>query len=122
MNAASLTAVVDFERVRVLLRRADGSIAVDTIVLFPRGAESVELAVDVPLSAAAGSGGENLKLSLGYLNAAGDTVFKGGPVDVTVVPKGSNSTPPTVSIPVAYSGPGRAANFVVALGVASDSK
>ncbi|MDP1890648.1 MAG: hypothetical protein Q8K55_07105 [Gemmatimonadaceae bacterium] len=113
MNAASLSAVVDFERVRVLLRRADGSIAVDTVVLFPVGAESVELAVDVPLSAAAGSGGENLKLSLGYVNAAGDTVFKGGPVDVTVVPKGSNSPPPTVSIPVAYSGPGSAANFVV---------
>ena len=112
MNNASLAGVVEFERVRVVLRRADGTIALDTMVLFPVGADSVALAVDVPLGAATGASGENLKLSLGYINATGDTVFKGGPVDVTVVPQGSGATPPPVTIPVVYSGAGSSATLI----------
>ncbi len=109
----SLADVVEFERVRVVLHRADGTVALDTTVLFPVGADSVVLQPSVTLSALAGSGGENFKLDLGYINAAGNVVFQGGPVDLTVVPKGSGNTPAPVQIPVRYSGPGASATKVV---------
>lgn len=111
-GGASLTDVVEFEKVRVVLRRADGSVALDTIVLFPVGVDSVVLATTVPLSPSAGSGGENFKLDLGYMNAAGEVVFKGGPVDLTVVPKGSSNQPAPVQIPIRYTGPGSTATKV----------
>ncbi len=112
VTGKSLEGVVAFEKVRIVLHRADGSVALDTTVLFPVGADSVVLAATVPLSPTAGSGGENFKLDLGYMNAVGEVVFKGGPVDVTVAPKGSNTNPPPVQIPVRYSGPGSTATKV----------
>ena len=111
-GGASLSDVVQFEKVRVVLHRADGSVALDTTVFFPVGVDSVVLATSVPLSPSAGSSGEVFKLDLGYLNAAGEVVFKGGPVDLTVVPKGSSNQPAPVQIPVQYSGPGSTATKV----------
>lgn len=111
-GGASLADIVAFEKVRVVLHRADGSVALDTTVLFPVGADSVVLATTVVLSPTTGSGGENFKLDLGYMNAAGEVVFKGGPVDLTVVPKGSSNQPAPVQIPVRYSGPGSTATKV----------
>lgn len=111
-GGASLTDVVEFERVRVVLHRADGSVALDTIVFFPVGVDSVVLATSVPLSPSSGSSGENFKLDLGYMNAAGEVVFKGGPVDLTVVPQGSSNQPAPVQIPIQYSGPGSTATHV----------
>ena len=111
-GGASLTDVVEFEKVRVVLHRADGSVALDTIVLFPVGTDSVVLATSVSLSPSSGSSGENFKLDLGYMNAAGEVVFKGGPVDLTVVPKGSSNQPAPVQIPIQYSGPGSTATNV----------
>lgn len=109
----SVSEVVAFERVRVVLHRADGSVALDTIVEFPVGADTVVLATSVALSPSTGSGGENFKLDLGYMNAAGQVVFVGGPVDLTVVPKGSSNQPAPVQIPLRYSGPGASASRVV---------
>ncbi|MBA4073139.1 MAG: hypothetical protein C0497_15135, partial [Gemmatimonas sp.] len=111
-GGASLTDIVQFEKVRVVLRRVDGSVALDTTVFFPVGADSVVLATSVVLSPTTGSGGENFKLDLGYLNAAGEVVFRGGPVDLTVVPKGSSNQPAPVQIPIRYSGPGSTATKV----------
>ncbi|MBI5601414.1 MAG: hypothetical protein HY944_07590, partial [Gemmatimonadetes bacterium] len=111
-GGASLSDVVAFEKVRVVLHRADGSVALDTTVFFPVGVDSVVLATSVPLSPSTGSGGENFKLDLGYMNAAGQVVFKGGPVDLTVVPKGSSNQPAPVQIPIQYSGPGSTATKV----------
>jgi hypothetical protein len=111
-GGASLSDVVEFEKVRVVLHRADGSVALDTTVFFPVGVDSVVLATSVPLSPSAGSSGENFKLDLGYMNAAGEVVFKGGPVDLTVVPKGSTNQPAPVQIPIQYSGPGSTATNV----------
>ncbi|MFA6165660.1 MAG: hypothetical protein WC700_03520 [Gemmatimonadaceae bacterium] len=111
-GGASLTDVVEFEKVRVVLHRADGSVALDTIVFFPVGVDSVVLATSVPLSPSSGNSGENFKLDLGYMNAAGEVVFKGGPVDLTVVPKGSSNQPAPVQIPIHYSGPGSTATNV----------
>ncbi|MBI2409006.1 MAG: hypothetical protein HYV19_11950, partial [Gemmatimonadetes bacterium] len=111
---AALTQVA-FERVRITLRREDGSIALDTVVLFPAGEETLTLSLNVPLPANTPASGVSLSLNLGYVNAAGDTVFKGGPVPVIVTPtvSGSGGTPPTpVQVPVSYTGPGAAAATV----------
>ncbi len=104
---------VAFERVRITLRRDDGSIALDTVVLFPAGATEMTLTLNVPLPASAPASGVPLSLNLGYINAAGDTVFKGGPLPVTVTP-GTGGTPPApVQVPVHYTGPGASATAVV---------
>ena len=50
-----------------------------------------------------------LALNLRYVNAAGDTVFRGGPVTVTAVPATPGAGPPApapVTIPITYTGPG----------------
>ena len=109
---AALTQVA-FERVRITLRREDGSIALDTVVDFPAGADSLTLALIVPLPASASSTGVPFSLNLNYVNAAGDTVFRGGPSAVTVFPSAAGSTPPPpVQIPVHYTGTGASATSV----------
>ncbi|MEA3245168.1 MAG: hypothetical protein U9Q74_03320, partial [Gemmatimonadota bacterium] len=73
---------VDFTRVRIVLNNPDGSVALDTVVDFPAGATELQLTLSVPLPASAPSTGLPLALNLKYVNAAGDTVFRGGPVTV----------------------------------------
>jgi len=102
--------VVDFNRVHVVLLHSDGTVALDTVIAWPAGTESETISLDVKLLPSAPSSGELLSLSLGYINAAGDTVFKGGPVGVTATPVVSGQPPPPpVTIPVSYSGPGASA-------------
>ena len=103
---------VAFERVRITLRREDGTIALDTVVDFPAGADSLTLSLLVPLAANAPAGGVLLSLNLGYVNAAGDTVFKGGPLPVTVLPSTGGAPPPPVQVPVHYTGTGASATAV----------
>ncbi len=110
---AALTQVA-FEKVRITLRREDGSIALDTVVDFPAGATELTLSLIVPLPPSTGAGGVPLSLNLGYVNAAGDTVFKGGPFPVTVLPSaGGAAPPPPVQVPVHYTGAGATATKVV---------
>lgn len=109
---AALTQVA-FERVRITLRREDGSIALDTVVNFPAGADSLTLSLIVPLPASSPAGGVPLSLNLGYVNAAGDTVFKGGPLPVTASPTIPGSPPTPVQVPVHYTGTGSNATSVV---------
>ena len=108
---------VAFERVRITLRREDGSIVLDTVVLFPAGSEELTVTLNVPLPATAPMTGVPLSLNLGYVNAAGDTVFRGGPVPITVVPTVTGGTTPTpttpVQVPVQYTGTGATATSVV---------
>jgi hypothetical protein len=104
---------VPFERVRITLRREDGSIALDTVVLFPVGATELTLTLNVPLPVSAPASGVPLSLNLGYINAAGDTVFKGGPLPVTVTPSTGGTPPPPVQVPVHYTGTGSNATSVV---------
>ena len=102
--------VVDFNRVHVVLHHADGTVALDTVIDFPAGADTIAVSLDVTLLPSAPSTGEPLTLNLGYINAAGDTVFKGGPVGVTATPSSPGSPPPpAVTIPVSYTGPGASA-------------
>ncbi len=101
--------VVDFNRVHVVLHHSDGTIAIDTVINFPAGADSLPVTLDVTLLPSAPASGEPLSLNLGYIDAAGDTVFKGGPVGVTATPSNGGPPPAPVTIPVAYTGPGSSA-------------
>ena len=106
--------VVDFNRVHVVLHHSDGAVALDTIIAFPATADTLLVSLTVALLDNAPASGEPMTVNLGYLNAAGDTVFKGGPISITAAPRppGGGVNPP-VQIPVAYTGPGAAATAVV---------
>jgi hypothetical protein len=105
--------VVSFERVRVVFRRNDGSIALDTLVVFPSNADSIALDLRVPLSSSAAPAGEALDLTLAYVNATGDTVFRGGPVPVVAQVRAPGAPPPAPApVPLTYTGPGSEATSV----------
>ncbi|MBX3173883.1 MAG: hypothetical protein KF709_05690 [Gemmatimonadaceae bacterium] len=104
-------AVVDFEKVRVIFRRLDGSVALVRTVNFPSNATQVTASFDVPLSGESTSTGEELDLFLRYVNAAGDTVFAGGPSPVLAVPGRATPPEPTV-VPLTYTGPGATATSI----------
>lgn len=102
--------VVPFNRVHIVFTHSDGTVALDTVVNFPAGADSLVLSLTVDLLPNAPATGEPMALSLDYLNAAGDIVFHGGPVTVLAAP-GVQSTAP-VTVAVKYTGPGAAATAV----------
>lgn len=105
---------VAFERVHIVLHNADGTVALDTMVNFPAGADSLTLTLLVPLPSSTPASGAPLSLNISYVNAAGVVVFQGGPFPVTIVPStGSGSPPPVVQVPVHYTGPGAGATRVV---------
>lgn len=115
--AAGAGSVVPFERVRVVFRRSDQTVALDTMVTFPSNADSVALDLRVPITnAASGSAGEPLALTLAYVNAAGDTVFRGGPIPVVAQVRAPGSPPPPpAAVPLTYTGPGaQAAGVTIA--------
>lgn len=111
---AGAGSVVPFNRVRIVFRRADGSVAFDRVVDFPEGQSELALSLSVPLSRSAPSTGEELLLSLRYIDATGDTVFSGGPVPVLAVPASASggTQPAPVNVPVRYTGPGAEATTV----------
>jgi hypothetical protein len=92
--------IVDFTRVRITLSRETGT-ARDTIVDFPQNADSLVLTLEVPITGSS----ETFALSLAMINAAGDTVFRGGPVPVTAT-AGAVNQPVPVSVTVRYVGVG----------------
>ena len=69
--------LVPFDRVRVRLVNSTGEQVVDRMVPFPSGADSVSLALTVPVANAAGAEGERMQLALAFVNTQGDTVFLG---------------------------------------------
>ncbi len=91
--------VVVFDRVRLTLLRTSG-VAFDTIVAFPSDSDSLHLVLTTPISGSS----ETLTLTLEMINAAGDTVFRGGPLPVTLSAIGGGAS--GVSVPVRYSGVG----------------
>jgi hypothetical protein len=92
--------LVSFNRVRITLSREAGT-ALDTVVTFPSGADSVVLTLLVPITGSS----ETLTLNLAMINAAGDTVFRGGPVPV-VATTGVISGGGAVNVAVRYVGVG----------------
>ena len=96
---------VPFDKVRITLSRGAVT-ALDTTINFPANVDSLAL----PLSVVINGASETLTLNLEMVNAAGDTVFRGGPIPVTLTVADVRSTP----LPVAlrYSGVGANARSV----------
>lgn len=101
----SVGSIVTFNRVRLVLLRTNGDTVLNQVVDFPPDSESITINVTVTLDAAAPASGELLRANLGFVNAAGDTVFRGGPTIVTAAPVNiPRPTPP--EIPLNYTGVG----------------
>lgn len=105
-TAHAASDVAPFIRVRVTLRQPDGRTTKDTVVEFPFTADSVALSLTFPLPPATPDSGLSLALVMAYVNAAGDTVFRGGPLNVTARRAGTSGSSLPVQIPITYSGPG----------------
>ncbi|HYV97026.1 MAG TPA: hypothetical protein VE967_06205 [Gemmatimonadaceae bacterium] len=105
---------VAFNRVRVIVERANHTIAFDKIFEFPANADELPLSLDIPLSDNSGADGEAMTLTMQYLDDANTVVFVGGPINVQVVPANSSTEPPPpVEVPIHYTGPGANAAKVV---------
>lgn len=109
------SSVVEFTRVRVVINNPDGSVAVDTVISFPPGTEELPVTLNAVLPPNSSGNTAPLSLKLRYVNAAGDTVFSGGPVsfNAIIAPPGSPAPPAaSVEVPVTYTGPGSTAAMV----------
>ncbi len=97
-----------YDKVRILLTQpGTNALVLDTVVDFPATADSVVLAVSVPVQGPS----QTFDLSLALFSAAaGDTVFRGGPVSVNVLPGVLNAAP--AAIPMVYVGVGANATGV----------
>lgn len=93
--------LVEFDEVRIRLTRPPGNeVVLDTIVVFPAGADSLLLSLDVPII----EGSEDLTLVADLIDQpSGNTVFTVGPVTVTV--QASGGVPQTLP-PFLYTGVG----------------
>jgi len=74
--------VVPFDAIHIVFHHSDGTVALDTTVAYPAGADSLTLSLTITLLPDAPTTGEALTLTLDYVNASGVTVFHGGPVTV----------------------------------------
>ena len=103
-----------FDRVHVVLRRLDGSVALDTTVAFPANATEVSITLDVRLLPGSPVTGERLMLEVQYLNVQQE-IFRGG-VEIVATPTVPGApAPPPVSVPdvnLVYTGPGASATVV----------
>jgi hypothetical protein len=109
----NLSTLVPFTKVRLLLTRWDSTAAFDSTYDFSASADSLSLRVQVKLGAAAPREGEKMQLSLAYINADGDTVFRGGPATIVAQPVGAElPAPAPVEVAVRYSGAGANATRV----------
>ncbi len=116
--AHSVAALVPFNRVRIELRRIDSTIAAAQVVDFPSTATEIPLTISVRLGDAAQDGAEPLTAYLRYINAAGDTVFAGGPVNVTARVQQRGQQPEPVLVPVSPTVPGA---FFARIDIAPDT-
>lgn len=108
----SVSGLVEFVRVRIVLLRANGDTAVNRVVEFPADSQSLSLSIPVVLSNSAPAEGETFAAALRFVNATGDTVFSGGPVAVQARPLGATPVEPP-PIPVTYTGPGATAASLI---------
>jgi len=93
--------IVEIARIRFLLNRAtDSSVARDTTVTIQPGDTTVSLEITVPIL----EPGETFALFLELISPSGDTVFRGGPVEVT--PSTSPTDFPVITVPLTYVGTG----------------
>lgn len=113
VDPAALRSGIPVTAVRLVLRRSDNSVALERAVAFPAADTSISLTLSVPLSEDATRAGEPFFLTLAFVTAAGDTVFRGGPVTVLATPGGASAPPQPVTVPISYTGAGAQATRVV---------
>jgi Tol biopolymer transport system component len=93
--------IVEIVRIRVqLFRVADESLALDRVVDVAPGADSVTLDLRVTVT----TPDEAFLMLLAFITPAGDTAFRGGPVEVR--PTGESAAPVPIEVPVEYVGVG----------------
>lgn len=114
-EALGISAVVPFDRVRVTaltLSESQSSVpAYDRTIPFPANADSVALNLSIPLGeSGSGSEGVSVSLRIAYINAQGDTIFRGGPLSAFAAVGGSGQV---VNMPIRYTGVGSGATSVV---------
>ena len=100
-HVSDASAPAPFSSVRAMIVRASGAVVADTTVTFPASADSVALQFSVPASA--DSAGEALNALVWCMDAAGDTVFKGGPVRVVLT---TDPRAGATVVPLVYTGGG----------------
>ncbi len=98
-------------RVRVQLASSEPVLVVDRVITLTPGVDSTDVRLTVPLPNGTGRTGLPMSLTLQFINAAGDTLFRGGPVAVVVTPAATGSAN-AVLVPVSYVGPGAGAASV----------
>ncbi len=86
----------------VIERQADGERVADTVVSIAPGATEVDAAISVPVT----SDRESFDLYIQLIDAAGDTVFRGGPETVEAVVGASADGVTPVTVEVTYTGIG----------------
>ena len=106
---SALAGIVPLAAAWVTLTRADGDVALDTVVDIETGADSLELNLQVIVF----SDAETFQLTLAFINPAGDTVFRAGPVEVTATVGGGPAEPTPLPLTVTYVGTGANAASVV---------
>jgi hypothetical protein len=98
---SSSASVIPVSAVRITLRRpGQATPVVDTVVTIAADQDSVLLALAVPMLTSS----ETFTLNLALVGAAGDTVFRGGPISVT--PASAGGEIPVIAVPIFYTGVG----------------
>ena len=99
--ASSAAGALDITAIRFEVTRAsDGSLAADTVLQIQPGQDSVNLELSVLVLDA----DETFFLTIAMVDVAGDTIFRGGPTEVT--PTTTGGTPPIVPVEIVYVGIG----------------
>jgi Tol biopolymer transport system component len=89
----------------VVTRIPGGAVAADTLIDIAPDADSVALGILVPVF----NPGETFNLTIRLIDTAGDTVFAGGPIEVSPT---TSSTPVPIEVPFTYVGTGADAAWV----------
>ncbi len=107
--ASAAAGIVEIGSVRVRLLRGDESVALDTTVTVPTGADSLELELTVRLN----EPNEVFQMFLDFITPApaSVTVFRAGPVEVT--PSAAGAEPVPIEVEAVYVGVGANAASVV---------
>lgn len=117
---AHLSSGVPFEKVRILLVGFDGSTRAATVFPFPSTADSVAISIAPIFGDQATEVGEQMVLSLQFINAAADTVFRSGPDTLLVRPASGRTPSAPVAVQPRYVGPGAEAVRVALAPVLGD--
>ena len=104
----AVSRVVTFTKVRIVATNNFEVEVAQKVVSFPTAADSIRLSLAIPLPDEGGSSSFPVWITLAYINAQNDTVFRGG-ASATV--GGTGSSQP-LTIPITYSGIGANATRV----------